>query len=305
MYTTTTLDQFPSTCQKLLISKSLAKKVFIQGSAHALSTFECLPEQGLAVVGTRQPQHRSIDFTRHLIRDLSDSGLIIISGLALGVDTVAHEAALEYGLRTIAVMGTGLDHTYPQKNQSLREKILKNDGIIVTQFSKDTPAKPWHFPKRNELVALLSSATTVIEASHRSGAINTANHAMHHQRSVFAVPTFPGDPALAGNQKLIDTDQASPLWGAHSLGQEWLELSTLLSQKRSSKNPSLDHDIEVLLEQIRLIQSREGQVTLSCLFDWATAQKWSSTRFFGSIRNGTLLKKIRYENELLFLSPEG
>jgi DNA processing protein len=192
-----------------------------------LSLLDELPERALAVVGTRNPMPRSEWFTEHLVRSLRDSRLIIVSGLARGIDQIAHESALESELPTLAVLGCGHDYVYPPESLALRKAIVEAGGLVISEFSPHTPPARQHFVKRNRCLAAWSKATCVIEAPARSGSLITADYAMEHHATVFSVPAFPGDPSFAGNQRLIDEHAAIPLWGAHSLGVTWLELATL------------------------------------------------------------------------------
>ena len=193
----------------------------------ALELLSRLPSEGLAVVGTRNPQGRSEWFTETLIRSLEGTRLVILSGLARGIDQVAHESALEARLPTIAVLGCGHDHRYPPESAPLREAIVESGGLIVSEFPPHTPPAKQYFVKRNRCIAGWSRATCVIEAPAKSGALITADYAMERHATVFCVPSFPSDPTFAGNQRLIDEHAAIPLWGAHSLGAVWLEFSAL------------------------------------------------------------------------------
>jgi len=203
-------------------------ELWVEARDHsAFSLLEMLPDRGLAVVGTRRPLSRSEWFTQELVRGLRGSSLIIISGLARGIDRVAHESAIESGIPTIAVLGCGHDHVYPPESQPLRETILAAGGLVVSEFAPEVPPARHHFVQRNRCIAAWSKATCVIEAPAKSGSLLTADYAMERHATVFSVPSFPGDPHFAGNQRLIDEHAAIPLWGTHSLGAAWLELAAV------------------------------------------------------------------------------
>ncbi|GAB1344787.1 hypothetical protein MASR1M101_39140 [Gemmatimonas sp.] len=153
--------------------------LFIEG-APISNTF-----QTVAIVGTRQASEAGKKRARQLARDFGRAGYTIASGLAKGIDTAAHEAALHYGARTVAVVGTGLRRTYPPENFDLSRRIVESGGTIVSQFLPDqTPAR-WSFPMRNITMSGLSVATIVVEASETSGARHQAGQALQHGRVVF------------------------------------------------------------------------------------------------------------------------
>jgi DNA processing protein len=138
----------------------------------------------VAVVGTRQPTPRGIDQARKLATGLAASGIPVISGLAAGIDTAAHTAALEAGGRTVSVIGTGIDRVYPRQNAGLQEEIAAK-GLLISQFLPGSPPTRASFPMRNAVMSGYALATVVIEAAHRSGARIQARLALQHGRHVF------------------------------------------------------------------------------------------------------------------------
>jgi DNA protecting protein DprA len=275
--------------QKIPVEWNFYKKpdfLHVQGMPEAHRLLEWLPMRGLAVVGTRRPQGRAEAFVRRIILQLRKSNLVILSGLAIGVDTCAHEAALEAGLPTIAVLGCGLNRQYPPENEELRLRILENGGLILSEYEPDEIPQPHYFLMRNRLIAGLSQATWIAQAPARSGALNTAQWARSDHRDCYATPAFPDDPSLLGNQKLIDDHHAQPIWGAHSLGATWMELSSIRPNERSSeKSAERDrtdpaHREEPLLEWIRCRTAQAGGVNMADLLDWAIQQGFSPLDFF-------------------------
>ncbi len=158
--------------------------------------------QGIAVVGTRHPTHYGMDCARKLSYQLGKTGVCVLSGLALGVDTAAHEGALRAGGRTLAVMGSGFDHPYPAENERLAERIAQH-GAVLTEFPFSRKPDKTTFPMRNRIVSGMSMGVLVIEAGFRSGAMITANQAISQGRSVFAVPGRIDSYASAGPNALI------------------------------------------------------------------------------------------------------
>lgn len=143
-------------------------------------------KRAVAVVGTRMSSKRGRELTEKFVKELVKENITIVSGLARGIDTVAHRAALKYGGRTIAVIGSGLDIIYPPENKKLAEQISKN-GAVVSGFPYGTKPEGKNFLSRNQLIVKLSKAVLVIEGRKRSGTISTANHAANEGVEVFVI----------------------------------------------------------------------------------------------------------------------
>ena len=165
---------------------------------------ELKPEDSLAlaVVGTRKITSYGRQVTAILVSDLVASGLTIVSGMARGVDTMAHQTALSSGGRTIAVLGSGIDFIYPPENKGLYEQIAKN-GAVVSEFPVGYPALPQNFPARNRIISGLSLGVLVTEAAQDSGSLITASCAGEQGREVFAVPGPITSPMSVGTSELI------------------------------------------------------------------------------------------------------
>jgi DNA processing protein len=160
-------------------------------------------EGAVAVVGSRTASPLGLAFARALSRDLAESGVTVVSGLARGVDAAAHRGALEAGGRTVAVLGSGLGRVYPRENQELAGRIADDRGAVVSEFPLD--AAPWkgNFPRRNRVIAGWGRAVVVVEAGERSGALITARCALEEGRDVMAVPGHPTWPGSAGTNALL------------------------------------------------------------------------------------------------------
>lgn len=157
----------------------------------------------VAIVGTRKPTAYGQEVAMRFARDLARKGVVIVSGLALGVDAIAHKAALDEGGATVAVLGNGLHKIYPHTNRALGERILNENGAIVSEYEKGVEALPYHFLQRNRIVSGLSDAVLIVEAAKRSGTLNTAMHALEQGREVFAVPGNITSPLSAGCNALL------------------------------------------------------------------------------------------------------
>lgn len=166
-------------------------------------------EWAVAIVGTRQVTPYGRQVTSELASFLAGHGITVVSGLARGVDRVAHESALKAGGRTIAVLGSGVDRIYPPEHQNLAERITER-GAVISDYPMGTPPDSTNFPPRNRIISGLSLATVVVEAGETSGALITATFAVNQGREVFAVPGSIYAPHSKGTNRLI-RDGAHPL----------------------------------------------------------------------------------------------
>lgn len=159
----------------------------------------------LAVVGSRKFSSYGREVCEKLIAGLAGYPIVIVSGLALGIDTIAHQSALKAGLMTLAFPGSGLNRNvlYPSINRQLAEKILDVGGCLISESEPDERATIWSFPRRNRLMAGLSQATLLIEATEKSGTLITARLALDYNRDVLAVPGSIFSPSSIGTNKLI------------------------------------------------------------------------------------------------------
>lgn len=186
-------------------------------------------EKIISIVGTRSPTNYGKGFCQELVKELSGFKLLIISGLAYGIDTQAHKAALKNNLETIAVLGHGLDRIYPGANASLAKKIV-NQGGLLTDFKSFTNPDHINFPKRNRIVAGMSDAVIVIESAKSGGALITADIANSYNRDVFALPGSVKDVFSEGCNFLIKTNRAALLQSAQ-------DIIYLMGWEKADQNP--------------------------------------------------------------------
>ena len=171
--------------------------LFVTGNLEALNAVQ------LAVVGSRAPSWYGERWGRILSEQLSQCGFTITSGLACGIDGVAHNAALSVKGASVAVLGNGLFSIYPRRHQTLAKRLIDSEGAIVSEFSLSTPPRPANFPRRNRIISGLSQAVLVVEAALRSGSLVTARCAIEQGREVFALPGPIGNPGCEGPHWLI------------------------------------------------------------------------------------------------------
>lgn len=182
-----------------------------------------LPEDdwAVAIVGTRRVTAYGRQVAENVSSFLVQNGITVISGMARGVDAIAHKAALENGGRSLAVLGSGVDYIYPPEHRKLAEEIMKN-GALISDYALGTPPESLNFPPRNRIISGLAQAVVIVEAGDRSGALITASFAADQGREVFAVPGNINAPQSRGTNRLIQQ-------GAHPLvdPQEILEILNL------------------------------------------------------------------------------
>ncbi len=146
-----------------------------------------LHKPAIAVIGTRRPTGYGKNVAEYFAESLAKEGYVIVSGLAMGIDSIAHIATLKANGKTVAVLGCGLDNPYPKTNRTIREKIEK-EGCVVSEFPWGTPPNPGQFPRRNRIISGLSVGVLIVESTEKSGALITVGHAVDQNRDVFAVP---------------------------------------------------------------------------------------------------------------------
>lgn len=175
----------------------------------------------VAIVGTRHATPYGLDFVKHLVADLAATvdSLVIVSGLAYGIDVAAHRAALENGIPTVAVVAHGLNTIYPADHRDTAAHIVSQGGAIVTEYTSDSTIHRGNFLARNRIVAGLCDCTVVVESAAHGGALATARIASDYNRDVFAVPGRLSDPYSAGTNRLIASRTASLLPDADFLIQ--------------------------------------------------------------------------------------
>ena len=170
----------------------------------------------VAVVGSRKPTSYGRAVSQQIVSELARHGVIIVSGLAIGHDSIAHKTCLEAGGTTVAVIGNGLNDIHPHSNQQLAAEIINNNGAIISEYPPDEPVYPSHFLERNRLISALADIVVIIEAGERSGTLNTASHALSQGKDVMAVPGNITSPLSRGCNRLI-AQGATPVLSAQDI----------------------------------------------------------------------------------------
>lgn len=186
----------PDYPQQLLETAAAPSVIYTKGDVSLNS------EPMVAVVGSRDATPYGLEMTRRLSYDLASAGVTVVSGLARGIDTAAHKAALEAGGRTVAILGSGLDKVYPQRNIGIAQQIAER-GALLTEYPPGVSALPQHFPRRNRVISGICKGVLVVEAAFKSGAMLTVSWALEQNREVFAVPGSALSEKSKGTDRLI------------------------------------------------------------------------------------------------------
>ncbi|MEK7184872.1 MAG: DNA-processing protein DprA [Patescibacteria group bacterium] len=226
----------------------------------------------LCIVGARKHSSYGEEACKKIISGLKGYDICIVSGLALGIDTIAHKSALEAGLQTIAFPGSGLSEKvlYPEKNRKLADEILYKGGAIISEYEMDQASAPWMFPQRNRLMAGISEATIVIEARTKSGTLITSRLAMDYNRDIGAVPGQITSLLSIGPNGLI-RDGATPVTCSDDIlemlglkTKEQLEIEKLQSEKTIQSNLlfNLTENEKIIIEYIQIEPHTSEQLVL-------------------------------------------
>lgn len=190
-----------SNIEKIQSIENAPEELYYKGN------IELLNKGIVAVVGSRKCSTYAKNICKIFVRKMVENGLVIASGLALGIDEIAHKSSIENGGKTIAILAGGIDKIYPEENIELAENILETNGLIISEknFSVDTMKK--NFPKRNRIISGISSAVLIVESAYRSGSNITARYAIKQNKKLFVIPHNVGTKGAGGMKRLIE-------WGA-------------------------------------------------------------------------------------------
>lgn len=201
-------------------------------------------EFAVSIVGSRKTNPYGRWITERISKDLARHGVTVVSGMARGIDSVAHWGAVSEGGRTIAVLGCGIDVIYPRENRNLYTKIVEH-GAVLSEFPMGSPPEGSHFPKRNRIISGLSIGVVVVQASADSGSLITANYALEQGREVFAIPGNVGADGSRGTNRLIK-DGAKLVESSEDILEEILPQWQREKEDNKAKGPELDGEEKVL-----------------------------------------------------------
>lgn len=250
-----------------------------------------LDELSIAVVGTRRASVYGKQVTEEIVADLVHNNITIISGLAKGIDSIAHRIALEMNGRTIAVFASGLDIVYPSENNLIAKKII-DTGALISEYPLGTKPKAENFPRRNRIMSGLGLGVLVIEAGERSGALITAEQALNQNREVFAIPGSIFSPYSKGTNKLIQ--QGAKLVSNYMDILEELNLANLAVQLEVKELSTVNTTEALLLEHLN---SEPKHIDEICRLSKLSSQIVSSTLAILELRG--IVKQIGNLNYIL------
>ncbi len=216
----------------------------------------------MSIVGTRNATDYGKDFCKKFIEELTDHQILIISGLAYGIDIAAHKEAINKNIPTVGILGHGLDKIYPEVHKQYADKMIENGGLLTEFLSKTTPDRE-NFPQRNRIIAGLSDAVVVVEAGATGGALITAEIANSYNRDVFAVPGRINDEFSFGCNKLIKTNKAALIQSARDL--EYIMGWEIKSSKLESVQKQLFVELSSEEEKILTFLKSNDEVSIDAL----------------------------------------
>ena len=235
-------------------------ELYLRGDAEP----ELLAAPAVAVVGARSCSSYGRSVARSLAREVAAAGLVVVSGMARGIDGEAHRGALDAGGATIAVLGCGIDRDYPAAHAELGRRICERGGLIVSEYKQGVEPAPWRFPARNRIIAGLCRAAVVVEARERSGALITADFALEEGREVLAVPGEITSTLSAGTNGLLRLG-ATPVTRADDV----LEVFGL--ERSLGAQPELSPEAGALLERLQEEARTTDELVRATGFDAAQA----------------------------------
>lgn len=183
--------------KRLLNIKNSPQKLYVKGN------YKLLNNQSLAIVGSRKCSQYGVKYAQKFAKEICSKNITIISGLALGIDAVAHEIAKDCTGNTIGVLGCGINQVFPEENRYLFDEILKNNGCIISEYGPDEEINKQNFPKRNRIISGISNAILVIEAGYRSGSTITGKYGLEQKKNVYCIPRDLGITNGRGTNDLI------------------------------------------------------------------------------------------------------
>lgn len=210
---------------------------------------DCLNSPSVGIIGTRKPSYYGKKMAKDIANAFSELGICVVSGFAMGIDSYAHQAALQKKGKTIAVCGCGLNIEYPSSNQKLREDLIANAGLFLSEYSLDTPPVSYHFPFRNRIISALSDLVIFVEGSIKSGGMHTVNKAIEQGKPVYAVPGNIDNALSEGPNSLLASGEAKFYYAFEEALAE-LNIKNTVFASPSKLKESKEDELEGLQLQI-------------------------------------------------------
>lgn len=220
-------ERYPEQLRKI---KNPPKKLYVKGNVELLKT------NIISIIGSRACSQNGEKLTRKFSKELVYQGITIASGMAIGIDTIAHQTTLQEKGKTIAVLGNGWKHIFPEENIELYQQIIKKGGLVITEYPPEEKAKAKNFLERNRIVSGLALGILVVEAAHRSGTSVTAKLAKQQERKVFALPHEINDIHGVGTNRMIQ-EGAKIVTSTEDIIKEFSFLPYKIPPKEKTKKP--------------------------------------------------------------------
>lgn len=224
--------------------KKCPEKIFVMGNLNLLN------RNAISVIGSRNSTEYGEKMAKNITEDLVKNDIVIVSGLARGIDSIAHKICVDNGGKTIAVLGSGFNNIFPKENEKLFYRILEKAGTVISEFPINYPVESKNFPKRNRLISGLSLATVVVEATYRSGTSITARFAKAQGRNVYCIPNSVGNKNSCGTINLLKNGAKLITSGTEILKDLDLRIKEKLPQKEPTQIKLLDNKSKVIFDCI-------------------------------------------------------
>ncbi len=245
--------EFPANLKQL---EKCPKQLYIIGDENVLSNFS------IAVVGSRNCSAVGKIVAQNITKDLTVNNIVVVSGFARGIDTIAHSVCLENNARTIAVLGGGHRKIYPKENECMIEKIVENGGAIISEYPPDYPSLPNNFRERNRIIAALTTGVVLIEAKINSGSLITIKHAKALNKKIFAVPGAINDEQYEGSN-LILKEGAYCIRNAKDILEKYEMIQNKNFNAIEESDVQIDVELKNVYEQVKKYPRNTSEICVS------------------------------------------
>jgi DNA processing protein len=288
---TSASDEYPPYLREIFAPPPV---LFVKGNTSVFS------RHAVGVVGTRHPTAYGRSVTAAITKELVEQGLVIVSGLALGIDTVAHQTCIDAKGRTIAVLGCGIDRPYPRSNIPLAEKIVET-GTVVSEFPMGTEPEPFNFPRRNRIISGLAAGVVCVEGGERSGGLITAHYAVQQGRDVFAVPG-PITSAMSMGPFNLIKEGAIPARSGREIAEALSLIENPLLKVNTAALPPMSVPLSLLSQGEKRVYDQLSAVPQR-IDEISEAMGWTVTQLFDVLLNLELKGLARQQSGQCYVRP--